>query len=210
MVGMKKIVIGLVWMVGGLWVAAQVPEGEDWVEVRERWPLLQLELRYATDDNFTDIPLYACGRCYLRRPTAEALYRALEELEQYGYGLKLWDCYRPSAVQARLWHFMPDKRYVAPPYQGSMHNRGMAVDLTLVDLEGREVDMGTDFDDFSPRAHTDARGLSEDVRCHRALLKRVMEQAGFRSIKTEWWHYSLVSDTTYPISRWMWPCPKGR
>jgi len=115
-------------------------------------------------------------------------------------GLKLWDCYRPLSVQRKFWALVPDARYVANPAKGSRHNRGAAVDLTLVDATGRELDMGTAFDDFSERAHRDARDVSEAARGHRATLEAAMAAEGFLGMPTEWWHFDYGDWRKYPIA----------
>lgn len=114
------------------------------------------------------------------------------------------DCYRPRPIQQRLWNKMPNANYVTPPKKGSMHNRGLAVDLTIVDKNGAELDMGTPFDDFSEKAHYDYTKLSPKILENRKLLRQTMESVGFKGIRTEWWHFSFAA--TYPLSDWLWRC----
>lgn len=176
-----------------------------WVEIRPGMGY-QLDIRYATKDNFTGAVIYPCGRMYLRREAAQALEEVRRTLAGKGYGLKLFDGYRPRPAQQKLWDHVPDRNYVAPPWEGSMHNRGVAIDLTLTDAAGREVDMGTPYDFFGPKAHTDYTDLPEAVLRHRRLLRESMEAAGFQGIRTEWWHFSLRAGR-FPLSDWQWPCP---
>jgi D-alanyl-D-alanine dipeptidase len=146
-------------------------------------------MRYAGRENFTGRAIYDCGRCFLRPETAEKVARAEASLRKRGLSLKMWDCYRPLSAQKLLWALVPDPRYVADPKKGSRHNRGNAVDVTLVDSAGRELDMPTPFDDFSRRAAHGETQLPAQVLANRRLLAETMEQAGFRGLATEWWHY---------------------
>ena len=160
---------------------------------------IQIELRYATTENFTHKRVYRSGRCRLRPAAATALVAAQRELRARGLGLKVWDCYRPLSVQKVFWSLVPDERYVADPAKGSRHNRGAAVDVTLVDARGRELPMPTKFDDFSERAHRDFAALPEDARRNRALLEDVMTRHGFTGLPTEWWHFDLNGWEAYEI-----------
>ena len=160
---------------------------------------IRLDLRYATADNFTHRTVYPQARCLLRREVAVRLMAVEARLRARGLHLKLYDCYRPLSVQRLFFQLVPDERYVADPKKGSRHNRGAAVDLTLVDEAGRELPMGTGFDDFSARAHRDATGLPEEVVRNRALLDEVMGAAGFTGMPTEWWHYDGPGWERYPL-----------
>lgn len=164
-----------------------------------------LDIKYATTDNFVHEAVYPCGRCFLKPAAAKALANARDQLEKQGYKLKLFDCYRPRPVQKKLWKKVPDPSYVAPPTEGSMHNRGVAVDLTLTDLNGQEIDMGTAYDFFGPEAHHTYSKHDPAILKHREILKSVMESHGFASIRTEWWHYSYTKGS-YPLEDWEWPC----
>jgi len=177
----------------------------DWVELSGKDGFL-LDIKYATKDNFTKKVIYDCEACFLRPEVAQALINAQKEIEEkYGYGIKLLDCYRPRPFQQRLWDIMPDKNYVAPPAQGSMHSRGTAIDLTLVDAHGKELDMGTPFDYFGEEAHQDYKGHSDSVNRHRYILRSTMKKFGLEQIRTEWWHYSYRAKS-YPLEDWLWPC----
>ncbi len=182
-------------------------ELENWTELVELAPDIQLDLRYATENNFVESQMYECGRCYLRPEVALAVAAAHEDLKTRGYGgLKFFDCYRPRPIQWELWKKIPNPQYVADPRKGSMHNRGAAVDLTIVDVNGNELDMGTDFDFFGKPAYHDYTDLPQEVLDNRQLLKSVMDEYGFRSVRTEWWHYSY-RPVSYPLSDMMWECP---
>ncbi|MBK8701614.1 MAG: M15 family metallopeptidase [Saprospiraceae bacterium] len=164
-----------------------------------------LDIKYATKDNFTKKIIYPCGKCYLRPRVAKRLLTAKEALQkEYGYSLKMFDCYRPRPAQQRLWDVVPNPDYVTPPAKGSMHNRGLAVDLTLVDKNGKELDMGTPYDFFGPKAHTDNMELPEEVLTNRNLLKNALQAQSFSGIRTEWWHFSY--NEAAGLSDWEWPC----
>lgn len=172
----------------------------DMVELKSWMPSLVYDLRYGTRHNFMQRPMYrpAPRHTFLRRPAARALRQAEAELSRQGWGLKIFDAYRPYSVTVAFWELVKDERYVANPARGSGHNRGLAVDLTLTDLAtGRDLDMGTGFDNFSDTAHHGFRQLPDSVLQRRTLLKQTMEKAGFRALETEWWHYSWPNDGRY-------------
>jgi zinc D-Ala-D-Ala dipeptidase len=158
-----------------------------------------LDIRYATTNNFTKQRLYQDARCFLQPATARKLAAVEEELRPLGLRLKLFDCYRPLSVQRKMWAIVPDERYVANPAQGSRHNRGAAVDLTLVRENGAELPMPTGYDDFSERAHRSYTRLPEEALGNRALLERVMTEHGFVGLPTEWWHFDDVDWQQYPV-----------
>jgi D-alanyl-D-alanine dipeptidase len=186
-------------------VSAPDYDTTQWTELTRLAPGVLLDLRYATDDNFVHEKMYACGRCFLRPVVARAIAAIQGELEARGYGLKMYDCYRPRPVQWRLWKKVPDPRYVADPREGSMHNRGTAVDLTLVDSLGRELNMGTEFDFFGKEAWHDYAGHSDEVLQNRKMLRSVMEAHRFGPTSTEWWHYSY-RPKSFLLGDWEWPC----
>ncbi|HMK77218.1 MAG TPA: M15 family metallopeptidase [Thermodesulfobacteriota bacterium] len=161
----------------------------DIVDIKEVNPRIIVDMRYATEDNFTKKRLYDSNTCFLRKSTAVKLDAVQKELEGMNLGLKVWDCYRPLAVQWILWTILPDERYVANPKKGSRHNRASAVDATLVDSQGKELQMPTGFDDFSPRAGHHYQDLPDQTIRNRELLKGLMEKAGFIPLSEEWWHY---------------------
>jgi zinc D-Ala-D-Ala dipeptidase len=171
----------------------------DFVDLARVAPAIRLDLRYATRDNFTHEVVYPVARCLLRREVATRLARVQASLAQRNLGLKVWDCYRPLSVQKRFFALVPDPRYVADPKKGSRHNRGAAVDLTLVDANGVELDMGTGFDDFSPRAHRDA-DVGPETLARRKLLESAMAAEGFVGMPTEWWHFDAGDWKRYPLA----------
>jgi D-alanyl-D-alanine dipeptidase len=151
---------------------------------------LVIDLRYATTHNFTHKVLYRHPKALLRKPPAEALRKVQEELNKKGLGLKIFDAYRPFSVSCILWQQAADKRYVANPKRGSHHNRGTALDLTIIHLRtGKELNMGTDFDNFTDTAHHSFLQLPPEVLANRRLLKNIMWKHGFNFVPTEWWHY---------------------
>ncbi len=171
----------------------------DFVEVQKINPRIRLDIRYATPHNFLHQAVYPEARCFLRYEAARALSDVQNELQKIGLGLKVFDGYRPLSVQKKMWKIMPNASYVANPAKGSRHNRGMAVDLTLVDSAGQALAMPTGFDSFSKRAHHDFWALPAKVRQNRWILKTVMEKHGFRPIRTEWWHYDYKGWKKYPV-----------
>ena len=183
------------------------PIETDWVELKKDQGFI-IDIRYASDNNFMKKKIYDCGRCLMRKEAARALTLLNEELiRKYNYRLKLFDCYRPRDFQQKLWDVMPDINYVAHPSKGSMHNRGVAIDLTIVDSLGLELDMGTEFDFLGKEAHFDYAKLPKEVISNRKFLRAKMEQYGFVGIRTEWWHFSHI-EKIYPLSNYRWPCDK--
>jgi D-alanyl-D-alanine dipeptidase len=165
-------------------------------------PELIYDLRYATQQNFTGKRMYPKGikSSFLRVAAAKSLKIAADSLRQYGLGIKIFDAYRPFRVTVRFWKLIKDERYVANPTKGSGHNRGIAVDLTLYELKsGAELNMGTGFDNFSDTAHHSFENLPAPIANNRFLLKRIMTQAGFNALETEWWHYALPNPSAYSI-----------
>ena len=161
------------------------------VELKTIVPNIQYDLRYSTTNNFMHQQLYKNGsRTYLRLVVARALARVQQELNEKNLSLKIWDAYRPYSVTEKMWELIKDERYVADPKKGSGHNRGIAVDLTIIDrTTGKELDMGTGFDNFTDTAHRDFKNLSSEILNNRALLRTTMEKYGFIALETEWWHF---------------------
>lgn len=149
--------------------------------------------------------IYPCGRCFLRPVIADKLKFINNDLINKGYKLKLLDCYRPQSAQQKLWDTKPDKRYVAPPEKGSMHSRGVAVDLTLEYLDGTEVDMGTPYDFFGRKAWPSFTDLDVNIIRHRNLLSSAMKDQGFTQARSEWWHFS-ISGLGQALDDWEWNC----
>jgi zinc D-Ala-D-Ala dipeptidase len=174
--------------------------GEGLVEIRSVDPTIIVELRYAGRDNFLGHPLYPLGTRALARPeVASALVVAQAFLRRYQCGLKIWDAYRPVAVQAKLWEASHNSDYVANPEigVGSLHSYGIAIDATLVDSWNRPVLMPSDFDDFTPAAMWRYAGSSAEIRAHVRLLQYAMYKAGFWGLRTEWWHFTIADWQKY-------------
>lgn len=171
------------------------------VEVTQLAADIRVELRYATANNFTKHVIYpASARCYLRAPVAARLADVQRALRARGLGLKVYDCYRPRSAQKTLWDIVPDERYVASPQTGSRHNRGAAVDLTLVDKDGRELPMPTPYDDFTVKAHRNYQALSKEALRNRQTLEDAMAGRGFIPLPTEWWHFDDPDSARYPLT----------
>jgi len=172
------------------------------VELTTLDPAIHLEIRYATTNDFLGTPVYTQARAFMQRPAAEALVRALNKLKPLGYGLLIHDAYRPWYVTKIFWDATPPegKIFVADPSQGSRHNRGCAVDLTLYDLaSGRPIEMPGTYDEMSPRSFPDYPGGTSLQRWHRDLLRRAMESEGFNVYEHEWWHFDYKDWHEYPI-----------
>lgn len=165
------------------------PDRNDLVDVADFIPGIGVDVRYAGVNHGFGRAFYTSDRARLRRGTAEKLRAAQEALTGAGYGLLVWDAYRPLSVQARMWEINPDPSFVAPPERGSRHNRGAAVDVTLIDLSGRELEMPTDFDQFTGQAHSECESVSPTALRHREILRNAMLAAGFTGINNEWWHF---------------------
>ena len=165
------------------------------------------DMKYATEDNFLKKKVYNCEECWLRKEVADALIKTNKIFIERGCRIKFFDCYRPLDVQKIMWKIYPDARYVANPHaSGSIHNRGGAVDITLVDMKGNELDMGTTFDHFGKEAHHSYTELSNTVLDNRKLLKTIMEANGFSSISYEWWHYNHKNARQYKLSNFQTEC----
>ena len=174
----------------------------DLVELAPLDPTMHLEIRYATSNDFLGTPVYSQARAFLQRPAAEALLRALRKLKPLGYGLLIHDAYRPWYVTKIFWDATPPegKIFVADPSQGSRHNRGCAVDLTLYDLAtAKPIEMPGTYDEMSPRSFPDYPGGTSLERWHRDLLRRAMESEGFTVYEAEWWHFDYKDWKEYPI-----------
>jgi len=164
------------------------------------------DMRYATENNFLKAKVYECAECYTRVKTAKALIKANQDFGEKGVKIKFFDCYRPNSVQYKMWAIVPNPQYVANPVKGSIHNKGGAVDISLVSSDGQELDMGTDFDFFGKRAYHDNMDLPQEVLDNRKLLKQTMEKHGFWSIRTEWWHYNLSAASNDKVADFKWHC----
>jgi D-alanyl-D-alanine dipeptidase len=180
----------------------------DLVDVAALDPAIKLDIRYATSDNFLSTPVYSSARAFLQRPAAQALLRAHRALLDQGYGLLIFDAYRPWYVTRIFWDATPSDKheFVADPSKGSRHNRGCAVDLTLYDLKtGREIEMTGVYDEMSERSYPTYRGGTAEQRAHRDLLRRAMEKEGFTVYETEWWHFDYKDWPRYAIQNTPFP-----
>jgi D-alanyl-D-alanine dipeptidase len=170
------------------------------VDAQTRIPDLVVDLRYATPDNFLHRAVYpATARCLLLPETLDRLVAVADSLRPQGLRLRVYDCYRPRSVQWEMWKLYPKPGYVADPRQGSHHNRGAAVDLTLADAEGKSLEMPTAFDAFERAAHHGYAGGSARSRENRERLRTAMEAAGFQENRMEWWHYQLPHPGRFPV-----------
>jgi zinc D-Ala-D-Ala dipeptidase len=173
------------------------------VELIKIDPSIQLDMRYATANNFTGRVLYSEARAFLAAPAAQAVARASKAAEAEGFGLTIFDAYRPWRVTKQLWDATPrgpKKNYVANPKRGSKHNRGCAVDLSLHDLKtGALVEMPSEFDDFSEKAHRDYTATTPTAIANRARLQRYLETEGFVGLSNEWWHFDFIGWERYPV-----------
>lgn len=194
----------------GLWVIKDVrtlnaaiknDSNKQMADLKKLIPNIILDIRYATANNFMHRKLYpSTTTTFIRLPAAKALQQVQHELSKLGLGLKIYDAYRPYSITEKMWEPIKDDRYVADPKRGSGHNRGIAVDLTIIDLKtGEELPMGTGYDNFTDTAHQTFTALPEKILQNRILLKSTMEKYGFNPLDTEWWHYSLPDPRKYEI-----------
>lgn len=180
-------------------VFEQEPRDTVLVRLTDVVPNLLCDVRYATADNFTGRVLYSSDTLYARHVVANALATAQEYARAHNLQLKIFDAYRPLSIQRLMWSIVPDERFVADPAKGSRHNRGCAVDLTLCDMQGNDLNMGTGYDEFTEKAAATYTELSVDVINNRKLLDSIMSQAGFTVLPSEWWHYDIVGWERYAI-----------
>ncbi|PWB22385.1 M15 family metallopeptidase [Flavobacterium sp. HTF] len=164
------------------------------------------DMKYATEDNFLKAKVYDCAECFLRLKTVKALILANNDFIKRGYKIKLYDCYRPLSIQKKMWEIVSDPKYVADPKKGSIHNRGGAVDISIVDASGKEIDMGTSFDFFGIQASHNYTKFSKEILANRKFLKKIMIKNGFNSFDSEWWHYNLKTGLKENVSNEKWKC----
>lgn len=168
------------------------PEDDEYVLVKKYIPDIYVELRYATENNFTGVKIYDFTEAYLRYGTVKKLAQVQKELKQQGYSLKIWDAYRPFEAQQKLWEVYPDPNYVANPANGmKKHNLGGTVDITMVAADGSVISMLTEFDDFSLKADRDYSDIEDEEAVKNVMiLQNAMENNGFTGYQGEWWDYS--------------------
>lgn len=161
---------------------------------------VRIDLKYATDENFTGKPVYAeHAKCYLQTDAAAALKRAVVLARTQGYRFLIFDAFRPREAQWKLWEHTPDPNFLADPRRGSPHSRGVAVDLTLCRQDWTPLDMGTAFDEFHVRSHHGNLEINAEAQRNRLLLMGIMTSAGWDFYRNEWWHYQLFNSRTYPL-----------
>ena len=171
----------------------------DLVEISPATHDVELDIAYATANNFTGKPVYCRAACYLHRDAEMLLGKAIELAAVLGYRLKIFDAFRPSEAQWILWNHTPDPEFLADPRKGSPHSRGVAADLTLIDGAGRELEMGTAFDAFTPASHHGDLGITPEAQRNRAILLGIMTSAGWDFYRNEWWHYQLFGSRDYEL-----------
>lgn len=193
------------WMVLTAWInivpgylQGEEAHASELVDIQTFIPGIQVDLKYATADNFTGQVVYQFNCCLLHKDAALKLRDVQAELEVIGLSLKIWDGFRPMAAQWKFWEIIPDERYVSDPRKGGRHTRGTAVDVTLVAKDGSELPMPSDFDDFSEKAHRNYMEVSQEAIQNRELLETVMLKHGFIGLPTEWWHFDLLNWKNYP------------
>jgi D-alanyl-D-alanine dipeptidase len=176
------------------------------VNIKEYSTDFVYDMKYATEDNFLKAKVYDCAECYLRLKTVKALMKANSKFMKKGFKIKLYDCYRPLDIQKKMWAIVSNPNYVANPSKGSIHNRGGAVDISLVDPNGMVLDMGTPFDFFGIEASHNNKNFPKAILKNRKLLKRIMLRYKFQSFDSEWWHYNLKNAKLDPVSNFKWKC----
>ncbi|MCX2573798.1 M15 family metallopeptidase [Pedobacter sandarakinus] len=170
------------------------------VELKKEIPNIKLDIKYATTQNFMHQVMYQQARAFARRPVVEALKKIQKELSKKGLGLKIFDAYRPYAITVAFYKKASDKNFVANPAKGSKHNRGCAVDLTLINLKtGKELEMATPYDSFSAAAAANYEPVNPTVRKNRAFLMATMQKYGLHVLANEWWHYDFVGWENYKL-----------
>jgi D-alanyl-D-alanine dipeptidase len=177
-----------------------------WIDIERLVPNIEMDLRYATTNNFMELQIYNCPKCYLRLKAAKEVINIQNKLEEQNLGLKMFDCYRPKSAQYKLWEKKPDRRFVAPPSKGSMHSRGGALDLTIINLDSRqELDMGTEYDYFGHKAYWVHKDFPQKILNNRQLLLKTMQAFGYKTVTTEWWHFSYRR-AWFKLSDMNWDC----
>jgi D-alanyl-D-alanine dipeptidase len=163
------------------------------IDLEKFIPEIVLDIRYATTNNFTKEKIYNLSRAYARKPVAESLKKAQEEFNKLGYGVKIFDAYRPYTATVKFYEVYHDTTYVASPYRGSRHNRGCAIDMTLIDLKtGKDIPMPTEYDSFRKEAWPTTPVSDPVIKKNRDLIISVMQKHGFKVNSSEWWHFDFV------------------
>lgn len=169
-------------------------------EITETSHPVRIDLRYATTDNFTGALVYKPGaRCYLHEEALKKFEAAMKLADTQGYQFLIFDAFRPSEAQWKLWNHTPDPHFLADPRRGSPHSRGVAIDLTLTYRNGTPIDMGTEFDAFTPLSHHGNLEINAQAQRNRLLLMGIMTSAGWDFYRNEWWHYQLFNSRQYAL-----------
>jgi len=171
----------------------------DLIEITPETHGVELELAYASADNFTGEPVYARAVCYLQREAEAKLCRAVELAAELNLRLRVFDAFRPAEAQWKLWNHTPDPEFLADPRRGSPHSRGVAIDVTLIGADGAPLEMGTEFDFFSPRSHHGNTEVSAEAQRNRLILLGLMTAADWDFYRCEWWHYQLFNSRSFPL-----------
>ena len=177
----------------------------DFVDVGRCDSTFIIVMPYATENNFLNEKIYPCAKCLLRKDAAEALLEVQKTAMKKGYKIVLYDCYRPLPMQQKMFDIKPDTKYVADPKRGSKHNKGVAVDISLADMDGKPLDMGTEFDNFSEKASYHSTTVSAEAKKNRKLLRELMLANDFTPYDNEWWHFNYKK-TDYPNEDFVWDC----
>ncbi len=159
----------------------------------------EIDIRYATSDNFTGVPVYKHGLCFLHFAAVDDMPKATAIATALGYRFRIFDAYRHTEAQWKLWEHTPDPDFLADPVKGSAHSRGVAIDLTLIGQDGQDLDMGTAFDAFTPLSHHGRTDVSVEAQRNRLILLGIMSAAGWDFYSKEWWHYQLFKPRDYPL-----------
>jgi D-alanyl-D-alanine dipeptidase len=180
--------------------SVQADPRKELIDLTKFIPGIVLDIRYATTNNFTGEQIYNLARAYARKPVAEALKKIQDDLREQGLGIKIFDAYRPYKATVKFYEVYRDTTYVASPYRGSRHNRGCALDLTVINLKsGHELQMPTGYDSFKKEAWPSSPVQDPVIRKNRDLLIRAMQKHGFRVNSSEWWHFDFVGWQQYEV-----------
>ncbi len=180
--------------------SVELDKNKQLIEIKKHIPTIKLDIRYAGKNNFAKQAVYKQARAFARLPVVDALENVQDELKKSGYGLKIFDGYRPYSVTVKFFAIASDKTFVANPKDGSRHNRGCAIDLTLIDLRtGKELEMPTPYDSFAAEAASDFNNLPAKIIQNRKLLRDTMEKHGFRVLNNEWWHFDFIGWQNYDL-----------
>ena len=171
---------------------------QNFIKVNQNQLDVDIDLRYASKNNFTGNKIYFSESCFLHKIAYEHLCKAVDIAKKIGFKIKIFDAYRPTYVQKKLWEILPDPNFIAPPKKGSPHSRGVAIDLTLL-KNGREVDMGTEFDEFSKLSYHGSLDISKAAYHNRLILLGIMTDSGWDFYRNEWWHYQLFNSKNFQI-----------